>query len=183
MEFIGVAAAGKAREGRDVHVHAGDEDAVRDAIEHPLARGGGDKVGVERPAQMPAGPLPMAVGSKRLTVGRPPPYHTRQAVLADIPARLSSHQGGAGVGKLIAGAGYIAMCTSSWGWVDLRELSATALMDMPDRMVTEPVAEDGLTHRVLDDLELPPEPDRAVGSDQGHSRRRAHRPLRGLGRR
>lgn len=51
MEFIGFAAAGKAREGREVHVHASDEDAVRgDAIEHPLARGGGDKVGVERHA-------------------------------------------------------------------------------------------------------------------------------------
>jgi hypothetical protein len=52
----------------------------------------------------------MAVGGKRLTTGRPPPYHTRQAVLADIPARLSSRpvlilQGGAGVGKLIAGVG------------------------------------------------------------------------------
>jgi hypothetical protein len=108
----------------------------------------------------------MAVGGKRLTAGRPPPYHTRQAVLADIPARLSSHPVLILQGGVIAGVGQIAVCTSSWGWVDLRGLSDTALTDMLDRIVTEPVAEDGLTHIVLDDLELPPDarPRRWLGS-------------------
>ena len=116
---------------------------------------------------VPAGPLPLAVGGKRLAVGRPPPlparYHARQSVLAEIAARLSSHsvlllQGGTGVGKSIAAVGHITIGTSSWGWVDLRgSISTAAAMDMLDRTVAELVAEDGLTHIVLDDIELPPD--------------------------
>jgi tetratricopeptide (TPR) repeat protein len=115
---------------------------------------------------VPTGPLPMAVGGKRGAVGRPLPlparYHARQAVLADIAARLSAHpvlvlQGGTGVGKSIAAVGHLAVSTSSWGWVDLRGVSGTALMNTLDRVVAELVAEDGLTHIVLDDIELPPD--------------------------
>jgi hypothetical protein len=44
---------------------------------------------------VPGAPLPLAVGGKRLAVGRPPPlparYHARQSVLAEIKARLSGH--------------------------------------------------------------------------------------------
>ncbi|WP_426420305.1 hypothetical protein [Bradyrhizobium genosp. A] len=115
---------------------------------------------------VPAGLLPVAVGGKRLAVGRPPPlparYYARQSVLAEITTRLSSHpvlllQGGTGVGKSIAAIGHITVGTSSWGWVDLRGLSAAAVTDMLDRTVTEILAEDGLTHIVLDDIELPPD--------------------------
>jgi hypothetical protein len=113
---------------------------------------------------VPAGPLPMAVGGKRGTIGRPPPlparYHARQAVLADVAARLSAYpvlilQGGTGVGKSIATIGHVAVSTSSWGWVDLRGVSVTALTDMLDRVVADLVAEDGLANIVLDDIELP----------------------------
>ena len=116
---------------------------------------------------VPGAPLPLAVGGKRLAVGRPPPlparYHARLSVLAEIMTRLSSHpvlllQGGTGVGKSVAAVGHITIGTSSWGWVDLRGLSATALMGMLDRTITELIADDGLTHIVLDDIELPPDP-------------------------
>jgi hypothetical protein len=101
---------------------------------------------------VPGAPLPLAVGGKRLAVGRPPPlparYHARQSVLAEIKARLSGHpalllQGGTGVGKSIAAVGYITSGTSSWGWVDLRGLSAAAVMDMLDRTITELLAGTG----------------------------------------
>jgi hypothetical protein len=113
---------------------------------------------------VPAGPLPVAVGGKSGLIGRPPPlparYYARQAVLADIFRRLSSHpvlvlQGGTGVGKSISAVGHVAASTSSWGWVDLRGVSAASLADMLDRVVAELAAEDGLTHMVLDDIELP----------------------------
>jgi hypothetical protein len=113
---------------------------------------------------VPAGPLPVAVGGRSVAAGRPPPlparYYARQAVLADITGRLSSYpvlvlQGGTGVGKSIAAVGHAAASTSSWGWVDLRGVPAATLADMLDRVVAELAAEDGLTHIVLDDIELP----------------------------
>jgi hypothetical protein len=113
---------------------------------------------------MPAGPLPVAVGSKSGTVGRPPPlparYYEREAVLADVALRLSSYpvlvlQGGTGVGKSIAAIGHTVSSASSWGWVDLRGVPTAALVEMLDRIVAELTAEDGLTHIVLDDFELP----------------------------
>ncbi len=113
---------------------------------------------------VPAGPLPVAVGGKSGVVGRPPPlptrYYARQAVLADITGRLSSYpvlvlQGGTGVGKSIAAVGHAAASTSSWGWVDLRGVPAATLADMLDRVVAEFAAEEGLTHIVLDDIDLP----------------------------
>jgi phage FluMu protein gp41 len=112
----------------------------------------------------PAGPLALAVGGKSGAIGRPPPlparYYARQAVLADITAWLSSYrvlflQGGTGVGKSIAAVGHATVSTSSWGWVDLRGVSATALTGMLDRVAAELAAEDGLTHIVLDDIEVP----------------------------
>jgi len=115
---------------------------------------------------VPGEPLPVAAGGKRGAVGRPPPlparYYARQAVLADMAARLSTYpalilQGGTGVGKSIAAVGHAAVSTSSRGWVDLRGVSGTALMDMLNRVVAELVEEDGLTHIVLDDIELPPD--------------------------
>jgi hypothetical protein len=113
---------------------------------------------------VPTGPLPVAVGSKSVAVGRPPPlparYHARQAVLADITGRLSGYpvlvlQGGTGVGKSIAAIGHAATSTSSWGWVDLRGVAAATLADILNRVVMELGAEDGLAHIVLDDIELP----------------------------
>jgi len=113
---------------------------------------------------VPTGPLPVAVGSKSVAVGRPPPlparYYARQAVLADITGRLSHYpvlvlQGGTGVGKSVAAIGHAAASTSSWGWVDLRGVPAATLADVLDRIVAELGAEDGLTHIVLDDIELP----------------------------
>jgi hypothetical protein len=116
---------------------------------------------------VPAGTLPVAVGGKSETVGRAPPlpsrYYARETVLADIAQRLCTYpililQGGTGVGKSIAAAGHAAASTSSWGWVDLRGLHATALADTLDRVVAELAAEDGLVHVVLDDIELPADP-------------------------
>ena len=116
--------------------------------------------------QVLAGQVPVAVGGKQGAVGRPPPlparYYARQTVLADIAARLSAYpvlilQGGTGVGKSVAAIGHVAASTSPWGWVDLRGVSAMALTDMLDRVVAELVAEDGLIHMVLDDIELPPD--------------------------
>jgi hypothetical protein len=83
--------------------------------------------------------------------------------LADIVRRLAAFpvlvlQGGTGVGKSTAAAGHAAASSSSWGWVDLRGVHATALTDMLDRVVAELAAEDGLTHVVLDDIELPADP-------------------------
>ena len=113
---------------------------------------------------VPAGPLPVAVGGKSGAVGRPPPlparYYAREAVLADIAGRLSSYpvlvlQGGTGVGKSIAAIGHAVASASSWGWVDLRGVPAATLAEMLDRVVAELAAEDGLTHIVLDDIELP----------------------------
>ena len=113
---------------------------------------------------VPAGPLPVAVGGRSRVITRPPPlparYHARHSVLTEIAGRLLSHpvlvlQGGTGVGKSIAAVGHSAASTSSWGWVDLRGLPASTLADALDRVVTELAAEDGLTHIVLDDIELP----------------------------
>ena len=113
------------------------------------------------------GTLPQAVGGTRSAVGRAPPlpsrYYARGAVLGDIERRLAVHpilvlQGGTGVGKSIAAAGHVAASTSSWGWVDLRGVHSAALAGLLDRVVTELAAESGLTHVVLDDIELPPDP-------------------------
>ena len=109
-------------------------------------------------------PLPVAVGGRSDAVGRVPPlpgrYYSRQSVLAQIAGRLSSYrvlvlQGGTGVGKSIAAVAHAAASTSSWGWVDLRGVPATALSHMLDRIAAELAAEDGLSHIVLDDIELP----------------------------
>ena len=116
---------------------------------------------------VPDGALPLAVGGKSGTVGRPPPlplrYYAREAVLGDIARRLAAYpilvlQGGTGVGKSMAAAGHAAASTSSWGWVHLRGLQASALTDMLDRVAGELAVEDGLTHVVLDDIELPADP-------------------------
>jgi hypothetical protein len=74
---------------------------------------------------MPAGPpLPVAVGGRSRAIGRRPPlparYYARQAVLADISARLSSYpvlvlQGGTGVGKSLAAVGHATASMSPWG--------------------------------------------------------------------
>lgn len=113
------------------------------------------------------GALPQAVGGTRSAVGRAPPlpsrYYARGAVLGDIERRLAVHpilvlQGGTGVGKSIAAAGHVAASTLSWGWVDLRGVHLTALTSLLDRVVAELTAESGLTHVVLDDIELPPDP-------------------------
>jgi hypothetical protein len=113
------------------------------------------------------GALPQAVGGTRSAVGRAPPlpsrYYARGAVLGDIERRLAAHpilvlQGGTGVGKSIAAAGHVAASTSSWGWVDLRGVHSAALTGLLDRVVAELTAESGLTHVVLDDIELPPDP-------------------------
>jgi hypothetical protein len=116
---------------------------------------------------MPTGPLPLAVGGRSRAIGRPPPfparYYARQAVLAEISARLSSYpvlvvKGGTGVGKSIAALGHTAMSSSAWGWIDLRGVSATMLTRLLDGVVAELEAEDGLTDIVLDDIELPADP-------------------------
>ena len=83
-----------------------------------------------------------------------------RAVLADIAGRLSSYpvlvlQGGTGVGKSIAAIGHAVASASSWGWVDLRGVPAATLAETLDRVVAELATEDGLTHIVLDDIELP----------------------------
>ena len=113
---------------------------------------------------VPAGPLPVALGGRSALVGRLPPlparYYGRQAVLADITGRLSSYpvltlQGGTGVGKSIAAVAHAAVSTSSWGWVDLRGVPTTALSHILERVAAELAAEDGLSHIVLDDIELP----------------------------
>ncbi len=113
------------------------------------------------------GVLPQAVGGTRSVVGRAPPlpsrYYARGAVLGDIDRRLAVHpilvlQGGTGVGKSIAAAGHVAASTLSWGWVDLRGVHSAALTSLLDRVVAELTAESGLTHVVLDDIELPPDP-------------------------
>jgi hypothetical protein len=113
---------------------------------------------------VPAGPLPVAVGGKSGSVGRPPPlparYYAREAVLADIAGRLSCYpvlvlQGGTGVGKSVAAIGHAVASASSWGWVDLRGVPAASLAEMLNRVVAELAGEDGLTHIVLDDIELP----------------------------
>ncbi len=113
------------------------------------------------------GALPQAVGGARSAVGRAPPlpsrYYARGAVLGDIERRLAVHpilvlQGGTGVGKSIAAAGHVAASTLSWGWVDLRGVHSAALTSLFDRVVAELTAESGLTHVVLDDIELPPDP-------------------------
>jgi hypothetical protein len=115
---------------------------------------------------MPVGPLPVAVGTRSRAIGRPPPlparYYTRQAVLAEVTAQLSSYpvlvlQGSTGVGKSVAAVGHVAVSTSAWGWVDLRGVSVT-LIEMLDRVVGELEAQDGLTDIVLDDIELPADP-------------------------
>jgi len=115
----------------------------------------------------PAGPLPVAVGGRSRAIGRPPPlparYYARQAVLAEISARLSSYpvlvlQGGTGVGKSIAAVAHAAVSTSTWGWVDLRGVSAAVPTRLLDGVVAELEAEDGLTDIVLDDIELPADP-------------------------
>jgi len=67
-------------------------------------------------------------------------------------------QGGTGVGKSIAAAAHVAASTLSWGWVDLRGVHSAALTSLLDRVVAELAAECGLTHVVLDDIELPPDP-------------------------
>jgi hypothetical protein len=69
-------------------------------------------------------------------------YYARQGVLSDITLRLSSYpvlvlQGGTGVGKSVAAAGHAAASTSSWGWVDLRGVSSTALAVMLGRAAFE----------------------------------------------
>jgi hypothetical protein len=64
-------------------------------------------------------------------------------------------QGGTGVGKSIAALGYVTASTSSWGWIDLRGVSGAALTGMLERVVGELRTEDGLTHIVLDDIDLP----------------------------
>jgi hypothetical protein len=111
-----------------------------------------------------SGALPLAVGGTSWAVGRPPPlpsrYYARGAVLGDIERRLAAYPilvllGGTGVGKSIAAAGQAAASTSSWGWVDLRGVHSGALTSMLDRVVAELTAEGGLTHVVLDDIELP----------------------------
>jgi hypothetical protein len=108
--------------------------------------------------------LPVAVGGTSGVVSRLPPlptrYYARQEVLADITGRLSSYpvlilQGGTGVGKSIAAVAHAAASTSSWGWVDLRGVPTTALSHMLDRIAAELALEDGLSHIVLDDIELP----------------------------
>jgi hypothetical protein len=113
---------------------------------------------------VPAGPRPRAIGGKSRAIGRRPPlparYYARQAVLADITARLSSYpvlilQGGTGVGKSIAAVGHAMASTPFWGWVNLRGVSGAALTDLLEHVVAELRAEDGLTHIVLDDIELP----------------------------
>jgi hypothetical protein len=113
---------------------------------------------------VPAGPLPVAVGGKSGAAGRPPPlparYYARQVLLTDITARLSSYpvlilQGGTGVGKSIAAIGHVATSPSSWGWVDLRGVSRKAQIELLGLVAAELAAEDGLTHIVLDDIELP----------------------------
>ncbi|WP_158930097.1 hypothetical protein [Acidisphaera sp. S103] len=113
---------------------------------------------------VPTGPLPVAFGSKIRVIGRPPPlparYHARRSVLSDITGRLLSYpvlvlQGGTGVGKSIAAIGHAATSTSSWGWIDLRGIPASTLANMLDRVIAELTAEVGLTHSVLDDIELP----------------------------
>jgi hypothetical protein len=113
---------------------------------------------------VPAGPLPVAVGGKSRAVGRlprlPARYYARKVVLVDIATRLSSYpvlilQGGTGVGKSIAAVGHATASPSPWGWVDLRGVSGAALTDMLERVVAELRTEDGLTHIVLDDIDLP----------------------------
>ena len=113
------------------------------------------------------GALPQAVGGTRSAVGRAPPlpsrYYARGAVLGGIERRLAVHpilvlQGGTGVGKSLAAAGHVAASISSWGWVDLRGVHSAALTGLLDRVVAELTAESGLTHVVLDDIELPPDP-------------------------
>jgi hypothetical protein len=110
------------------------------------------------------GSSPVAIGGKTSLVGRlpllPARYYARQGLLADITNRLSSYpvlilQGGTGVGKSIAAIAHAAASTSSWGWVDLRGVTDTNLTTVFDRVVTELTAEEGLTHIVLDDIELP----------------------------
>src|SRR5262249_25585615 len=100
------------------------------------------------------------------TIGRPPSlptrYYARQAILAEIAARLSSYptlvlQGATGVGKSIAAVGHAAVSTSAWGWVDLRGVSAPVLTRLQG-VVAELEARDGLTDIVLDDIELPADP-------------------------
>ena len=111
--------------------------------------------------------LPLAVVGRSRAIGRPPPlparYYARQAVLAEISARLSSYpvlvlQGGTGVGKSIAAVGHTAMSSSVWGWVDLRGVSGPVLTQVLDAVVVELEAEDGLADIVLDDIDLPEDP-------------------------
>jgi len=113
------------------------------------------------------GALPQAVGGTSSVVSRAPPlpsrYYARGAVLGDVERRLAVYpilvlQGGTGVGKSIAAAGHVAVSASSWGWVDLRGVHSTALTAMLDRVVAELTAEVGLTHVVLDDIELSGDP-------------------------
>ena len=110
------------------------------------------------------GALPQAVGGASAVVSRAPPlpsrYYSRTAVLGDIERRLAAYpilflQGGIGVGKSIAAVGHVAASVASWGWVNLRGAQSTALTNMLDRVVAELIADTGLAHVVLDDIELP----------------------------
>ena len=108
-----------------------------------------------------ASPVRSATGGGE--VRRPPPlpprYYERADILSGFDRRLALHpvlvlQGSTGVGKSIAAAGHAALSTLSWGWVDLRAVHGRELIQMLDRIATELTIEDGLTHVVLDDLEL-----------------------------
>ena len=111
-----------------------------------------------------SGVLPLAVGGQNWAVGRPPPlpsrYYARGTVLGDIERRLAAYPilvllGGTGVGKSVTAAGHAAASTSIWVGVNLRGVRSGALKNMLDRVVAELTAEGGLTHVVLDDIELP----------------------------
>jgi hypothetical protein len=124
---------------------------------------------------VPPGPLPVAVGGKSRAVGRlprlPARYYARQPVLANVTTRLTSYpvlilQGGTGVGKSIAARGHATASTLPWGWVDLRGVLGAALKDTLERVVAELRAEDGLTHIVLDDIEIPADAREALPPEQ-----------------
>lgn len=110
------------------------------------------------------GSTAVAIGGKTVLIGRPPPlparYYARATVLTDMGQRLSKYgvvvlQGGTGVGKSTVAAGYIALSTSVWGWVDLRGLRSADLRDRLGRTLEELSVESDISHIVLDDIEPP----------------------------
>ena len=114
-----------------------------------------------------AGAVPTAIGGAAVAISRPAPapprYFARVALLEDIDGRLSRRgalvlEGGTGVGKSTAAAGYVAAAGAPWGWVDLRGAETQTLANILHRVSAELVVDAGLAGLVLDDITLPADP-------------------------